>query len=66
MELKDKFIYTVGEVSQILSMPRDVVINLVENGYIKAIKLRGIHITKAALMEFITNYDGVDIGRELY
>ncbi len=66
MELKDKYIYTVGEVSEILSLRRENVTDLITNGYLKAIRLNGWHITKKSLMEFLTNYDGIDIGNELY
>ena len=66
MELKDKWIFTVGEVSEILSLRRENVVDLITNGYLKAIRLRGYHITKKSLMEFLNNYDGVDIGNEMY
>lgn len=66
MEFKDKIIFTVREVAEILSLRNDVVIDLIDKGYIRAMRLQGQHITKTALMEFIRKYDGVDIGNELY
>ena len=66
MDLRDKYVYTLGEVAVILSLSREVVVDLINNGYLRAIRLRGWHITKRSLMEFLTNYDGIDIGVELY
>lgn len=66
MDFKDRIIFTVGEVAEILSLRNDVVIDLIDKGYIRAMRLHGQHITKKALLEFINKYDGVDIGNELY
>lgn len=65
MEFESAVVFTTVEVANILKVKFDYVIDLINFGYLRTIKLHGNKITKAALMEFIETYDGVDLEKEI-
>lgn len=55
-------IYTVGEVAEILKTNKNTVYDLIRNGYLKALKLGRLKITKFELLRFLKEYNGKDLS----
>ena len=55
-------IYTVSEVAEILKVNKNKVYSLINNGYLKAMKLGTIKITDEGLREFLDNSKNKSYG----
>ncbi len=56
--ISDEVLYTISEVAVLLKVNRNFVYNLMNNGYLRSIKLGCRKVTKSALLEFLDKYDG--------
>ena len=59
---KEKFIYTVKEVSEILHSSPNYVYDLINKGYLPALKLGSLKIRKEALLAFLEENEGKDLS----
>ncbi len=66
MDIDKELIFTTQEVANILKVKFDYALDLIKYGYIRAIKYHGNKVTKAALLDFIETYDGVDLGKDIF
>ncbi len=65
MDIDKDLLFTTQEVANILKVKFDYALDLIKYGYIHAIKYHGNKVTKAALLDFIEKYDGVDLEKEI-
>lgn len=65
MDIDKDLLFTTQEVANILKVKFDYALDLIKYGYIRAIKYHGNKVTKAALLDFIETYDGVDLEKEI-
>ncbi len=54
-------LYTVPELSELLKTKPGYVYQLIRLGYLPALKLGRIKVTKKALREFLQKYEGYDL-----
>ncbi len=66
MDIDKELIFTTQEVANILKVKFDYALDLIKYGYIRAIKYHGNKVTKAALLDFIEAYDGVDLEKDIF
>ncbi len=58
----ERLIYTVQEVATILHSSPNYIYELIEKGYLPALKLGSIKILKTSLIKFLTDYEGQDLS----
>jgi len=61
--MNEKVVYTVREVAQILHTSPNYIYDLVNKGYLPAIKLGSIRILKSTLETFLINNEGNDLSK---
>ncbi len=60
--MNDTLIYTVQEVAKILHSSPNYIYQLINKGYLPAIKLGSIKILKSSLESFLENNQGKDLS----
>ena len=60
--MNNSLIYTVKEVATLLHSSPNYIYNLIEKGYLPAIKLGSIKVRKAALENFLIINEGNDLS----
>lgn len=60
--MKDRMIYTVKEVATILHSSPNYVYELINGGYLPAIKLGSIKVVKTSLENFLIQNEGNDLS----
>lgn len=61
--MNEKVVYTVREVAKILHTSPNYIYDLVNKGYLPAIKLGSIRILKSTLETFLINNEGNDLSK---
>ncbi len=54
----EQIVYTISEVAALLKVNRNYVYTLINNGYLKSMKLGSMKVTRASLLAFLEKYDG--------
>ena len=58
----ERLIYSVQEVAKLLHSSPNYIYLLIEKGYLPAIKLGSIKVTKTSLDNFLIEYNGKDLS----
>lgn len=62
LKMNDKLIYTVQEVATILHSSPNYIYELINKGYLPAIKLGSIKVLKTSLEKFLIQNEGKDLS----
>ena len=60
--MKDTVVYTVKEVAKLLHSSPNYIYDLINKGYLPAIKLGSVKILKTSLEKFLTQNEGKDLS----
>jgi len=60
--MEEKLIYTVQEVAKLLHSSPNYIYELINKGYLPAIKLGSIKILKSSLEQFLIENEGKDLS----
>lgn len=60
--MNETILYTVKEVSKMLHLSPNYIYQLIDKGYLPAIKLGSIKILKTSLEKFLLEYEGKDFS----
>lgn len=60
--MEEKLIYTVQEVAKLLHSSPNYIYELINKGYLPAIKLGSIKILKSSLQQFLIENEGKDFS----
>lgn len=60
--MEEKLIYTVQEVAKLLHSSPNYIYELINRGYLPAIKLGSIKILKSSLEQFLIENEGKDLS----
>lgn len=60
--MEEKLIYTVQEVAKLLHSSPNYIYELINKGYLPAIKLGSMKILKSSLMQFLIENEGKDLS----
>lgn len=55
-------LYTISEVAALLKVNKNMVYELINNGYLRSIKFGCRKVTRKAILEFLDQYDGQEIS----
>jgi excisionase family DNA binding protein len=58
----NEMVYSVPQVAKILHVGPNYVYKLINGGYLKALKLKSLRITRASLERFFEQYEDVDLS----
>lgn len=56
------YLYTVEEVATILKVNKNAVYDLIRKGFLKALKLGRLKVTRPTLLSFLREYNGKDLS----
>ncbi|KZL89156.1 helix-turn-helix domain-containing protein [Clostridium magnum] len=56
------YLYTVEEVAAILKVNKNAVYDLIRKGFLTALKLGRLKVTKSTLLSFLNEYNGKDLS----
>lgn len=56
------YLYTVEEVAVILKVNKNAVYDLIRKGFLTALKLGRLKVTKPTLLDFLSEYNGKDLS----
>ncbi|MCM1376793.1 MAG: helix-turn-helix domain-containing protein [Muribaculum sp.] len=61
LALGEDVLYTISEVASLLKVNKNMVYDLINQGYLKSIKFGCRKVTRKALLEFLEQYDGEEL-----
>ena len=61
----DELLYTITEVAGLLKVNRNYVYSLINKGHLRSIKLGCRKVTRKSLMQFLDEYDGLDLDEAM-
>lgn len=61
LTLGEDVLYTISEVASLLKVNKNMVYDLINQGYLKSIKFGCRKVTRKALLEFLEQYDGEEL-----
>ena len=60
--MSDTVVYTVKEVAKLLHSSPNYIYDLINKGYLPAIKLGSVKVLKSSLESFLIQYEGKDLS----
>ncbi|MBQ6286021.1 MAG: helix-turn-helix domain-containing protein [Bacilli bacterium] len=60
--MSDTVVYTVKEVAKLLHSSPNYIYDLINKGYLPAIKLGSVKVLKTSLEKFLIQYEGNDLS----
>lgn len=57
----EEVLYAISEVAGLLKVNKNMVYELINNGYLRSIKFGCRKVTRKAILEFLDQYDGQEL-----